>query len=330
MSQTPFAELWRERAAAAVLDPRIHFWHMNPKGDRLCVRPGPALELVSELAAELGDSAPQYLILDKVETFRVNVVYSALRREPSHAAEQISQLRLGQCFRSWTTDAEGSWHLGQGPDGYPGWMRAWHLCPGGEVRPDLVLTARHGTVLAEPTPGAALISDLSFGSEIAASGEVEGGFLPCLLPDGRRGWTAISDLAPIGRPDLQDTRETLLRRAEGLLGVPYDWGGSCSRGFDCSGLVQTLLGTLGIRLPRDADLQAEQGVDKATGSITDWRTGDLFFYGKPRIDHVGILHQVHPPRLLHASGEVRLEDLGPGGALKGRPPAKILDPFQCS
>jgi gamma-D-glutamyl-L-lysine dipeptidyl-peptidase len=328
VNPTPFAERWRERAAAANLDPRVHFWRLDPEDGRLWLRPGPALELARELAGEFKAPTPQYLILDEVEAFQVNAAHSALRREPSHAAEQISQLRLGQSFRAWTADTGGDWLLGSGNDGYPGWMRRWHLLPARPTRPGHVLTTRHGSALAAPAVGAALLRDLSFGTEIEAVGDPEGGFIPWHLPDGRRAWTACDDLAPMGAPEAESARETLLRRAERLLSVPYEWGGSSSRGFDCSGFVQTVFGSLGIRLPRDADLQAACGVERDSAVKGSWRAGDLVFYGQPRIDHVGILQSLEPLRLLHASGEVKIEDLGPGAGLKEFSSTKILNPFK--
>ena len=37
-----------------------------------------------------------------------------------------------------------------------------------------------------------------------------------------------------------------------LLGIPYKWGGKSSLGFDCSGLVQSVLKICGLQVPRDA------------------------------------------------------------------------------
>ncbi len=173
-----------------------------------------------------------------------------------------------------------------------------------------------------------MLTDLSFGTEIEAMGESENGFLPWRLPDGRKAWTALADLASLGIVEESGIkRSALLRRAERLLAVPYEWGGSSSRGLDCSGFVQALLGTLGIGLPRDADLQAACPVLRNLDSSVAWRSGDLVFYGQPGIDHVGILNCVNPLRLIHASGEVKIEDLEPGGGINGRLPVKILTPF---
>jgi len=82
--------------------------------------------------------------------------------------------------------------------------------------------------------------------------------------------------------------------------------------------VQLLFGSLGRRLPRDADLQADCGHPVALDAPARWAAGDLVFYGERRVDHVGILAE--GMALLHASGELCLEPLGPDGRLRGRQP----------
>jgi cell wall-associated NlpC family hydrolase len=74
--------------------------------------------------------------------------------------------------------------------------------------------------------------------------------------------------------------------ASRYLGVPYRYGGSTPRGFDCSGFVQYVYGRLGIRLPRTAQQQYN-----ATRHIarSQARPGDLvFFFVGGRVTHVGI------------------------------------------
>ena len=72
--------------------------------------------------------------------------------------------------------------------------------------------------------------------------------------------------------------------AQGLLGVPYVWGGSTPQGFDCSGLVQYVYAQVGIHLPRVAADQQQVGTPVAE---EDLQPGDLVFFGSPAY-HVGI------------------------------------------
>jgi len=102
-------------------------------------------------------------------------------------------------------------------------------------------------------------------------------------------------------PEPANRIQVLLRRAMGLLGTPYRWGGtSPDSGFDCSGLVAYVFSSaLGIELPRVSRDMAGNGekVDRASLSA-----GDLVFFGRrgKRVDHVGIYlgdgQFVHAPR----------------------------------
>jgi cell wall-associated NlpC family hydrolase len=74
--------------------------------------------------------------------------------------------------------------------------------------------------------------------------------------------------------------------ASRYLGVPYRYGGSTPRGFDCSGFVQYVYGRLGVRLPRTAQQQYNVTRHIPRGQA---RPGDLvFFFVGGRVTHVGI------------------------------------------
>ncbi|WP_226346268.1 C40 family peptidase [Agilicoccus flavus] len=70
--------------------------------------------------------------------------------------------------------------------------------------------------------------------------------------------------------------------AAGLSGIRYRWGGTSTKGFDCSGFTQHVYGRVGVELPRTA--AAQQRFAKKTN---DPRPGDLVFFGRPA-HHVGI------------------------------------------
>ncbi|MGZ5286423.1 MAG: C40 family peptidase, partial [Flavisolibacter sp.] len=79
----------------------------------------------------------------------------------------------------------------------------------------------------------------------------------------------------------------------------------------CSGFAQTVLKLMGIRLKRDAYLQAEQG--ETVGELSEAREGDLAFFNndKGRVIHVGII--LSQQRIVHASGKVRIDRLDEKG-----------------
>ena len=76
--------------------------------------------------------------------------------------------------------------------------------------------------------------------------------------------------------------EKVLDFAKNFIGVPYVYGGSTPRGFDCSGFVKYVLAEFGIDAPRVSYEQMSMG--KAV-SISDIKPGDLLFFR--RGGHVG-------------------------------------------
>jgi hypothetical protein len=90
-----------------------------------------------------------------------------------------------------------------------------------------------------------------------------------------------------------------------FLNAPYLWGGRTPAGTDCSGFVQTVYKIHGMALPRDAALQAQQGL--TINFLADAVTGDLLFFSADteNISHTGIL--LDRNTIIHASGIVRTD-----------------------
>jgi cell wall-associated NlpC family hydrolase len=91
----------------------------------------------------------------------------------------------------------------------------------------------------------------------------------------------------------------IVQTAEKYIGVPYRYGGSDPRGFDCSGLAMYVYKKNGIRLPRGTN---DQFISGKRIKISDASPGDLIFFditGKG-ISHVGIYtgnyRFIHSPR----------------------------------
>ncbi len=79
----------------------------------------------------------------------------------------------------------------------------------------------------------------------------------------------------------------ILKTAAQYKGVPYVFGGTTPRGFDCSGYVQYVFAKNGIRLTRTADTQALEGKFVSKKNL---KPGDLVFFTtyEPGASHVGI------------------------------------------
>jgi len=91
--------------------------------------------------------------------------------------------------------------------------------------------------------------------------------------------------------------DSLLPLAKKYVGVPYQFGGSSEKGFDCSGFTRYVLGQLDIKLARTAADQFKQG--KAVKK-KELRVGDLVFFEtyKKGASHAGIY--IGDNRFIHA------------------------------
>jgi cell wall-associated NlpC family hydrolase len=125
------------------------------------------------------------------------------------------------------------------------------------------------------------------------------------LPGGRSGFVEEGLLEEL--PGAPVARGALLDRARHFLGIPYIWGGTSAKGFDCSGLVKRVFRMEGIETPRDADQQSAEGspVEEAADMIPE---GALLYFGEGgRITHVAI--SLGEGRFIHSYGDVRINSL---------------------
>lgn len=104
-----------------------------------------------------------------------------------------------------------------------------------------------GTLSSDPPPAHATVRPASY----PAHG---------LAPQREPAATSRSSARPTRTavPDLS-RRQRAVAVARRYLGVPYLWGGTTPRGFDCSGLVQYVYRKVGARLPRTSWEQARAG-----------------------------------------------------------------------
>jgi cell wall-associated NlpC family hydrolase len=83
-------------------------------------------------------------------------------------------------------------------------------------------------------------------------------------------------------------RDRVLLEIVGLLGVPYEYGGSDRAGMDCSAFTEKVYGAaLGVPLPRSTSDQFREGREVARERL---RFGDLVFFNTTGEvpSHVGI------------------------------------------
>lgn len=242
-----------------------------------------------------------------------------VRAEPHHAAELVTQMILGE--EALVLSARDPWLQVRLADGYVGWVHqgsvvrsaandpeAFARSLDGPLPPDdpaaWVVVARGAVLRQGPDPGSPQAADLVQGARLRIADPGRGP-LAATLPDGTTGWLDREAALPASRLSERFPRkgEALVEHAAGFLGLPYLWGGTSEKGFDCSGLVQRIYGLHGIRLPRDADPQSRVGEPVDPGPDgRDVRSGDLAFFVEPpggRVTHVGIL--AGEGRMIHAS-----------------------------
>ncbi len=94
------------------------------------------------------------------------------------------------------------------------------------------------------------------------------------------------------------TGTSIVSYAKQFLGCKYVYGGTTTKGFDCSGFTQFVYKHFGVNLNRTAAAQYSNGK-----SVTSLQSGDLVMFGKSGINHVGIyiggntfIHAANPSR----------------------------------
>lgn len=114
----------------------------------------------------------------------------------------------------------------------------------------------------------------------------------------------------IHTPSLPSGTPSVVRIATQYYGVPYVWGGTTPRGFDCSGFTKYVFNKAGIKLPRVS--RAQYAYTRKI-SRSQARPGDLVFFGSP-VHHVGIYmgngYMIHSPRKGKTVTKVKVDYVG--------------------
>jgi hypothetical protein len=251
----------------------------------------------------------------------VRVSACNLRVAGDYDAGQSSQALLGMPVRVLRKD---DWLQVQTPDNYIAWvlpscvqrvskaeLDAWNRGP------QVVVTAIFGFVYSRPDDASQTVSDVVAGDRLKMLGEA-GKYYSVAYPDGRRGYISRSVAQPLGswRSSLHQDVASILATAKTLMGIPYMWGGTSTKGVDCSGFVRTTLFMHDIIIPRDASQQALKGqhIDIAP-DFSNVQPGDLLFFGireGQRVQHVAIY--LGNKRFIHSLGFVHISSFDPSDA----------------
>lgn len=251
----------------------------------------------------------------------VDLSAANFRSEPRQAAELATQASYGTPVK--ILEYRSDWMLCELPDGYQAWtdspsvtvmtgeqMDRWRNSP------RLVVTSMTEThAIADTLAGYVadnIVTDLVLGSILEGDIPYPGAtFTAVSLPDGRAGFVETATVEPLASwsQRVYDP-QAILTAAYSLTGVPYLWGGTTTKGVDCSGLVKVAFLASGFILPRNASQQAACGiaVDHTTPNLL--QPADLLFFSpenepeSQRITHVAIYDG--SGIYIHSSGRVRL------------------------
>lgn len=231
----------------------------------------------------------------------INVSVSSHYREASYESEVISQGILGE--RVTLLESGRLFSRIRQADGYESWISSDQLVQAKTPAAEAVQVRSHFLALRrEPAADSEVVRDAVIGCRLPLM-EEQNGWYRLELPDGLSCWAETHHFGsfPPASP------QTVIELAREFLGYQYVWGGRTPKGFDCSGLVQTTFGLLGVTLPRDSRQQQKQHLLTADSAAAE--PGDLLFFGasEEKVTHVAIA--LGKLRFIHASGWVRYNSL---------------------
>ena len=254
----------------------------------------------------------------------INLSVANLRSNPDHPAELSTQAILGTPIKI-LKKGKGGFYLVQTPDGYISWLDngGFHAMTKDEINTwlksdKIIYLEDYGFAFSQPYKKSLRVSDLAIGNLLKLVGE-EKDFYKVNFPDGREAFVKRDECKLYNEwyAKVNQTAENILKEAHRFMGVPYLWGGTSSKGMDCSGFTKTVFYLNGIILPRDASQQVHTGelVDTKNG-WENLKPGDLLFYGskatgerKERITHVSIY--IGDGDFIHAAGRVQINSFNP-------------------
>jgi len=254
----------------------------------------------------------------------INLSVANIRSKPDHPAELATQSILGTPIKVLKKGEDG-YYLVQTPDNYISWLdddgftfmnedqwKEW------KSSPKIIYTKEYGFSYSDADVSSQTVSDLVVGNLLKIMGE-DSDFYLVNYPDGRTAYIK-KDEAKLFNDwynSLNPSGETILKTAYRFMGIPYLWGGTSTKGMDCSGFTKTVYYINGIILQRDASQQVNNG--ELVDTKDDWQNlqaGDLLFFGrkadenrKEKITHVAIY--IGDGDFIHAAGRVKINSFNP-------------------
>ena len=252
----------------------------------------------------------------------VNISVANLRSKPKHSAELGTQATLGTPVK--VLKKEEGWYYIQTPDKYLSWVddggitlmdsKSFELW---KNKTKIIYTKTYGHAYADDNEKA-IISDLVAG-DVLEFIKLKGDHFVAAFPDGRSALVRSGESENYAGwiENINPSPDNLVATSKGLMGVPYLWGGTSTKGMDCSGFTKTIYFLNGMIIPRDASQQVHTGQEiDNTQNFENLEKGDLLFFGrkatdtsKERVVHVGMW--IGNNEFIHASNMVRVSSIDP-------------------
>ena len=251
----------------------------------------------------------------------INISVANLRSNPSHSSELATQSTLGTTVKVYKK--EDNWYYIQTPDKYLAWVDAGGIVLADEQKAEnwdgdekIIYTQTYGHAYLGPDENTSIVSDLTAGNMLTILKYADNNYI-VRFPDGRNAYVRKNEAEPYDAwlKNLNPTNETLVSSGKALMGVPYLWGGTSTKGVDCSGFTKTIYFLNGMVIPRDASQQVHTGkfID-STKNFQNLVEGDLLFFGRKATDttaekvvHVGMW--IGDNEFIHASGRVKISSM---------------------
>lgn len=261
----------------------------------------------------------------------VRISVANMRTKPAEQSELASQAIMGTVIRVWKI--QHGWSYVQTPDRYLGWMDNDSFIKTSNVEMEdwmkakkVIVTDLTGRIMQTPDKNSYPVSDVVAGSLLKDEGRA-GVWTRVELPDHRTGYLLSSVVTDYEtwKNNTKPTPDGIEHFAKLMAGIPYLWGGTSTKAVDCSGFTKTVFMMNGLQLNRDANQQAEEGIDIPAGEhFSNLRKADLLFFGRKatatkreKIVHVGIY--LGNEMFIHSSGMVRISSFDPA--------SPIYDPY---
>jgi len=255
----------------------------------------------------------------------VNNSVANIRSQGRHSGELATQALLGMGLK--VLKIQGAFYLVQTPDAYISWVDhggvtlmdqeeylAWNMAP------KIIYTQAWGYSYQEKNNASKKVSDLVLGAQLKLISE-EGEYYKVEYPNKRIAYVnkSESQLYDNWIKEVKPSGELIEKYAYEFIGAPYLWGGTSTKGMDCSGFTKTIYLMNGFIIPRDASQQINAGKNIDPNlKFENLEKGDLMFFGKKATDstkqrttHVGIWLGNGKGDFIHEASQVRLSSIDP-------------------